>query len=324
MRTLRTTHSRGPKWFNAPVVEYVGTLAEVRTQVPLFIRQPLGFAQPDSPNFRFNGNLDTIVRCPTAEDESFVPVGVVSGSYGLLQHRRVVDVASEALVAAGVSSDTVVAALRMTEFGERMELSLQLPNQYSFDPGDGYPMTLQLECLNSVDGTTRFRAMMGWFRFVCSNGLVVGVTRSDIRRRHAGEVDLGDLQAVITAGVDECEAEVKRFGIWRQTKVSSSKIVMWIEQDVRKLFGFKAAARAYHIAKTGFDAEVVGNYKEKSPTNIEMKVAERVQGAPLRSDNLFDLSQILAWLATQRRDVQEQLEWRERIIDVMQPLTSAI
>ena len=36
-------------------------------------------------------------------------------------------------------------------------------------------------------------------------------------------------------------------------------------------------------------------------------------GVPAQSTNLFDLSQILAWLAKERRDVQEQLEWREQI-----------
>ncbi len=36
---------------------------------------------------------------------------------------------------------------------------------------------MRLECLNSVDGSTRFRAERGWFRLVCSNGLRFGITR---------------------------------------------------------------------------------------------------------------------------------------------------
>jgi hypothetical protein len=30
-------------------------------------------------------------------------------------------------------------------------------------------------------------------------------------------------------------------------------------------------------------------------------------------DNLFDVSQALAWLARQRRDLHEQLAWRDQI-----------
>ena len=39
--------------------------------------------------------------------------------------------------------------------------------------------------------------------------------------------------------------------------------------------------------------------------------AEPVPGAPNETRNLYDVSQILAWLAKERRDLQEQIEWRE-------------
>ena len=48
----------------------------------------------------------------------------------------------------------------------------------------------------------------------------------------------------------------------------------------------------------------------------------RVQGSPDVCRNLFDLSQILAWLAKERRDIQEQLEWQENIPDLMASLAN--
>ncbi len=50
---------------------------------------------------------------------------------------------------------------------------------------------MRLECFNSVNGSTRFRALLGWFRFICSNGMVIGVIRSDVLRRHVGDLGLG-------------------------------------------------------------------------------------------------------------------------------------
>src|SRR5881296_1450081 len=41
---------------------------------------------------------------------------------------------------------------------------IRLPGQYDFDPGDGRPMALRLECFNSVEGSCRFMAVMGWLR----------------------------------------------------------------------------------------------------------------------------------------------------------------
>jgi hypothetical protein len=52
---------------------------------------------------------------------------------------------------------------------------------------------MRLECFNSVDGSTKFQAFMGWYRFVCSNGLIVGITQVDMRRRHIWGLDILDI-----------------------------------------------------------------------------------------------------------------------------------
>ena len=41
--------------------------------------------------------------------------------------------------------------------------------------------------VNSHDGTTAAQAMAGLYRFVCSNGLVIGQTLEQIKQRHAGD-----------------------------------------------------------------------------------------------------------------------------------------
>ncbi len=181
-------------------------------------------------------------------------------------------------------------------------------------------MGLRLECFNSVDGSTRFRALMGWFRFVCSNGLIIGVTSSDIRRRHVGDLGLGGIGAVLAAGLRHSETEKRNFAKWRQTRIHLDRLVPWVEKNLRKCWGFKAAARTFHIAGSGFDAAIVGDYKDKTPTTIPLRKTKRVPGAPYECDNLFDLSQILAWLAQQRRDIQERLEWREQIPGLLKSL----
>jgi len=42
--------------------------------------------------------------------------------------------------------------------------------------------------LNSHDGSSSYQMLAGMFRFVCSNGLIVGETSSDIRVPHKGDV----------------------------------------------------------------------------------------------------------------------------------------
>lgn len=309
-----SSHGTIPKWFNSPVTFHEGNLSSIREHIPTFERR--SFALEKTGN---NNRLDVIVRLPFGDDQAVIPVGVVSKDYALVLHENVLDVATEALVAAKIAPGEVKAELNITEYGERMALSLFLPAKHCFDPGDGYPMALRLECLNSVDGSTRFRVLMGWFRLVCSNGLVIGVTSSDVRRRHVGDLQLQDVSEVLTSGLKESETEKENFKRWRKAGITLEQIAPWVDKNLKDGWGFKAAARTFHIARCGYDAAITGQYKDNTPTTIAMKKVKRVPGTPEQCHNLFDLSQILAWLAQERRDVQEQLEWRERIPELMTP-----
>jgi hypothetical protein len=312
-----------PKWFNSPVSFYEGTLSDISRHVPEFERRTFALAQPGETHTRINERMDTIVRKPTMDDPNFVPLGVVSKDYVLVTHREVVNIAAKAIKAVNLPPADVKAEITITDYGERMVLSLYLPEKYSFDPGDGHPLALRLECFNSVDGSTRFRALMGWFRFVCSNGLIIGVTSSDVRRRHIGDLGLSDVEAVLIYGINEYEKEKNNFKEWRNRSVQPNQLASWIKEELQKGWGFKAAARAHHISQTGYDAKVIGPYKDNTPITIPMRKAARVPGTPQESRNLYDISQILAWLARERRDVQEQLEWREQIPELLEPLMKA-
>lgn len=311
-----------PKWFSSPVTFHKGTLSDIRKHIPAFERRSFALTQNDNERSRLNERLDTIVRLPFGEDKTFIPVGVVSKDYALVSHGDVLDVATQSLERAKIAVSEVKAELEITGYGERMSLSLYLPDKFSFDPGDGHPMAMRLECMNSVDGSTRFRALMGWFRFVCSNGLIIGVTRVDIRRRHIGNLWLGDVAEVLMDGIKESDTDKKNFERWRKTGITMKHLGKWVDNDLRKGWGFKAAARTIHIARCGSDGKIIGRYKGSTPANIVMQKTMPVPGAPQVCRNLFDLSQILAWLAKERRDIQEQLEWRESIADLMHPLLS--
>lgn len=309
------------KWLNSPVTHHEGSLDFIRPLIPRFERSGFSSVLPGGAQTCQNRRLDTIVRQPIGEDKLLVPVGVVSKDYTLVQHSEVLDVAAQAMEEAKIPMAGVRATLKITEFGERMALGLFLPSKYNFDPGDGHPMALRLECLNSVEGSTRFRALLGWFRLICSNGMVIGVTRFNMRRRHVGVFNLGDIGEVLSAGLEEAETEKRNFERWRKMKIPPDRLRRWTEDILWKRWGFKAATRAFNISRTGKDVEIVGRYKGATPTAIAVRETHPVPGVPVSSSTLFDLSQILAWLAQDRRDLQEQLEWREQITDILTSLT---
>jgi hypothetical protein len=150
--------------------------------------------------------------------------------------------------------------------------------------------------------------------------MIIGVTRSDVRRRHIGESPLEEIAVVLASGIEESKAEKENFKLWRRAAITIDQLVPWINKDLKKEWGHKAAARAFHIACCGADADALGPYKGNTPTTIPMEAIERVPGTPEKCGNLYDLSQILAWLAKERQDVQKQLEWREKIPSLMASL----
>ncbi len=307
---------RGPKWFNSPVTICNGSIEEVKKHIPDFERQAfsLGAGMPE------HKRLETIIRKPTQRDPHCIPVGVVSKEYVLITHAQVVDVAIRALEEHQIDPATVQAAAWLTEYGERMALSLYLPDKYSIAPDGKHKMALSLECFNSVDGSSRFRALMGWFRFVCSNGLIIGTTKSDIHRRHVGDLDVADVYDVLTNGLRDSEADKENFAKWYKHRINIDQLAEWVDDDLKKLWGFKAAARAFQIATTGRDADITGNYKDKKPSNITVTHKKLIPGTARPNENLFDISQTLAWIAKERRDLSEQLQWREQIPELLKPL----
>ena len=76
--------------------------------------------------------------------------------------------------------------------------------------------------------------------------------------------------------------------------------------------------RAWHITRTGKDVEPADPFQKGKPTEKNVKVVKEVPGAVLPGDTVYAVSQSLSWLAKERRDVQEQLEWKQQIPDLLQ------
>ena len=318
----QTTSLYGASWFESPVRHFQGTVEEIKNYLPVFERRSFSARKPGSLRSGCNERFDMIVRKPLGVDVDYIPVGIVSKTYALVPHQLVLNAAVKALNDAEIPTEGITAVLALTQYGERMHLCLYLPKEYDFDPDDGHKMKIRLECLNSVDGNSRFRALMGWLRQVCSNGMTVGVERKLLLRRHTGDMDIADMKSILIAGLEDALKDQKLFYKWSRIKVSDEKLTAWIEKPLQNMWGFKAAARACHIAHTGYDAELIPIFEKQRPSQAQLKFAQPVPGCPQKSTNLFDINQILAWLAKERRDLQEQLQWRQQIPGLMEKLAA--
>ena len=349
-------------WHGRKVKFRKGSISNLRQEIPYFRRDP----------FRIEGggenqHLDIIVREPLKgnqdyllpqDDEVHIPIATVSRQYSLVQHHDVLDALEEALEHTDFDSKCLEAELTLTEYGERMWINFTLPTSgfnldvdtYGFSPDDGYPVVLKVNALNSVDKTTALEINLTWHRLVCGNGLIYGED-VDFRKIHLNKsLNSGAIKEFLATQLqpERFSKQRERAKKWYTTKVVTKKlseekpspgqIEYWIDEIVEKRWGAHAAARAYHIAKTGEDGNVgpqenvkplaktgedgnVGpGLKNIKPHERRVKPTVKVPGsyAPVR--NAYDISQVLSWLAGQRGTIQEQLKWMMDIPYLMEAL----
>jgi Domain of unknown function (DUF932) len=312
-------------WLGEPIIHHQGTYDQVAEAIPLFGRRPfalytkpagrdeLPFVTGENPYF------DEVLRLSQSGDHE-VPVGIVSKSYKLIQHRELFEITVRALDDADVPLSRVMVSLTLSKFGGRMALRFVLPERFSFDPGDSHRLHLRLECFNSVDGSTRLVFMMSWYRLVCSNGLVARVTGAHEAMIHTERAEVPDLRALIVDGIASIATERAFYTATMGVPVDHTELKAWVDSEVKKRWGALAAARTYLICETGFDGVFVDPFDKQVPSEKKMRKTEQIPGAPARAENAYAVAQALAWIARHRLDVQEQTQYMREIPQLMHAL----
>lgn len=301
---MRRTH-----WFGEEVETIDTTLDALAGRLPVFDRYPFGAN-------RFH---DLIARRPTGPAAA-LPIGLVSKKYVLVRHAEAIQAVSAEVRKANINPAQVPARLLITEYGTRMALRATLPAQHAFTPDDGHTMNLTFECFNSVDGSVPLFAAVGWFRLICSNGLVVGTTSAKVRQRHSPPLDIGEVSEVLADGMEAALRDRKSFQGWRATRVPPSDLARWVDGPIAEAWGPLAAARVYRISMTGLDGSPVRPFRGRVPHLWQLADGVEVPGTHAPCADGYEVAQVLAWVAAQRADVAERLRWRGQIQGLMASL----
>jgi len=301
-------------WDGSNVVELKGTVGELFPQIPTFSRHPFRIGSEE------NRLKDEIRREPLSITENPFPVCIVSKSYSLIQHRDVVRSVFQALTMMQIDISGVSSSLLLSEYGERMQWSCTIPN-IDFDPGDKHPLVLQINCLNSVDTSTVLEITFGWFRLVCSNGMMFGLKESRLRRKHVQSLDPADIATYLKEQLDQRSEEQSMYERWFRVSVEPPGLIDWIDERVAKEWGPHAAARVWNIVTRGFDGDVE-QARDVKPHDLKVKDATPVPGSGAPVKNLFHVSQALSWIAGTRNTIPERLDYVKAIPRLMEPLTN--
>jgi hypothetical protein len=309
--------SEQKRWRTRDVKYWGGTWEAIAPLIPTFEIGDFK-AEGDSPS---NPYMKTVIRKPQSRVERPMPVGVVSNSYGLAQHHEVAGRCLQGIRDAGVETSALRCEVGLTELGEWMNLRVYFPSKYDFTRSEEDKLGLRLECFNSVDGSSRLVILLGWLRFICSNGLVIGKTKTEFREVHDAKMDLDAIRPLIGKAMKEVSTDQARMNAWAKASVPTGQLVPWVNEPLADAWGKKAACRVFHICQSGFDVEQEDAFESAPPTEKSVKQIKRVPGSPAPATTLFDVSQAMSWVATGRNNPDERLEWQSGIPHLVGRLT---
>lgn len=303
----RVTEPRKPR-LDSSWVWVGGPLPDLITDLPRFTTEPLRLGDV------VNDSSVMVVREPLPSDPRRIPICTVSPAYTLIQHRDAVQPVLDGLAGAGHRASEVTALRCLSARGERLVLRAELAGA-AFDPGDGHPFQVCVECVNSVDRSSALEYRLYGWRVVCKNGMVISVDRT-VRVRHAtGDRRLAQAKAEVVALLATARSIPERMRGWFRAAVGDDILRRWVDQDVSKRWGRTAAARVFSILRTGWDGEPQPS-PETEPSLWRVHEATQVPGSGAPVGNAYHAAQALAWVAGREEGTEQRLR-REGEIETL-------
>lgn len=135
----------------------------------------------------------------------------------------------------------------------------------------------EIVLLNSHDGTSSYQLLAGFFRFVCSNGLIAGDVCNDVRVRHSGNVvnDVIEGSYTVLDNIKEIGERIdayKAIALAPQEQVAFAEAATLLRWDEDK------------VPVTASSLIVPRRYEDRDPTlwNVFNRVQENLLNGGLR------------------------------------------
>jgi hypothetical protein len=221
-----------------------------------------------------------------------LPLAIVSKSYALISHCDAVESLKEALQRIDKEINVYPAEIYIGDSGAKLGLRLVL-SDIVMNPGDNHPVAGRIELLNSVDRTLPLRLTMGYFRFVCSNGMIIENATTNLLEIHKkGQVDQVKLDEVVAGGLARLKTKSWTLEAMCETKIPKGFIADLLKR-IRKVWGKSEAAAIEGVWAEGIYRKV------------------EVPGINVPALNVYDIYNTLTWISGRSRDLTGQVRLSE-------------
>lgn len=178
------------------MVAAIKTVEDLRNKLDFPVERVPLFGQRDNGD-QFSTDRQALLR---TDGDGVRVLGVVSHKYAFLPHAEMLDGFLESLKGMGPVEMTKAHVLNG---GAKFMASFRFPER-SFHVGPKKDkINLSLTLRNSYDCVWAGQVLLGAFRLVCSNGLVIGESFFRRKQIHLGHVTVGSLRNMMTETVAE-------------------------------------------------------------------------------------------------------------------------
>ena len=178
------------------------------------------------PNYRAVVDIDT--------DTTFA---IVKAGYKLIPHEEIISKLGE-IVAEFPEYGEPYREVWLDNHGGRMKTRWTF-REVDFEIGklpDGKPDTVHptIETFCSYDTSLAQRIIVGGFRLVCSNGMVVGKTLGSYKKKHTESLDIGRAKSIVMNGMREYSKAVDLWLSYKERKAFLEEINCYEELPFHK------------------------------------------------------------------------------------------
>jgi hypothetical protein len=303
------------RWHSRPVTYWAGRWHQLCELLPRFALDDFRVAEKAPAN----PYLKAVVRLPR-KDSAPMPVGIVSHTYRLVQHADVANKCLDAIRRMRIEPTTLRCELGLTKLGEWMTLRVFFPPQFGYTARDQHRLDLCLECFNSVEGSSRLVVLFSWVRFICKNGMAIRETHAELSDLHNRNIDLERITSIVEDGLQVAGRDSTQLASWEQHHVRLDQIDAWADKILASAWGKKAACRVIHVCRSGYDVDYADPFAPGEPSQKPVVRKGAVPGARAPAENLYDVSQALAWVASNHRNTEERLQRQAAVPDLVTKL----
>ena len=199
---------------------------------------------------------------------------IVSKDYKLIRHEEAVQ-RIESIIDENLELGKYKSATEFYNDGARMRVIYRFYKK-SVEIKKGDTVNPELHLFNSYDTTWPFIVLIGAFRFVCTNGLVVGEKYLHLRKRHIYHLDKMDLKEQVSTALKRFKLQANQWKKWTDWQLTEKTY-----ENVMKTMKFGKKAMEVIEERSAHEAE---DYTDR--------------GFPIL--NLWIFYNVLTWYITHR------------------------